>query len=364
VARGVPLLNAEGIAMWLGRVKRAIRVGVAGGLYYTGALTLWQRIVLRRRAVVLMYHRVLRPEERALTGSHPGIVVTRDTFARHMAILKRRFRVLSPEEFAHHLRHRLPFPDSSCLITFDDGWHDNLVNGLPILREHGLPALIFLPVDFIGGRRLFWREALTHLLVCVSRASTPGSERRERFVALLRSQRLQAVVDVEGADAHVRISEIVAAQPGLTEAATASLVKALCTELHIGVEELDTPDRFIGWDEAQLMARQGVIFGGHGASHRLLAGLPHHEMVGEIARARSVMDEKFPGMLASFSYPNGSWNDAVAASVSEAGYALAFTTVPGVVECQDDPMALRRRNVHEHTTDTAPTFIAAVLGLF
>src|SRR3712207_3686640 len=103
------------------RLVYAIKVTIAYTLYYTGVFRVWQSIALRRKAVVLMYHRVLTPEARRRTGSHPGIVVDRRTFARHMAVLKRRFVVLSTEEFARHLERREPLPDSSCLITFDDG---------------------------------------------------------------------------------------------------------------------------------------------------------------------------------------------------------------------------------------------------
>lgn len=54
------------------RIKLAIKVGVSHVLYGLGLLQLWQALILRRKAVVLMYHRVLTREERARTGSHPG----------------------------------------------------------------------------------------------------------------------------------------------------------------------------------------------------------------------------------------------------------------------------------------------------
>jgi peptidoglycan/xylan/chitin deacetylase (PgdA/CDA1 family) len=40
-------------------------------------------------------------------------------------------------------------------VTFDDGYHDNLTAGVPILERHGIPATIFVPSAIIDGARPF-----------------------------------------------------------------------------------------------------------------------------------------------------------------------------------------------------------------
>jgi peptidoglycan/xylan/chitin deacetylase (PgdA/CDA1 family) len=39
------------------------------------------------------------------------------------------------------------------LVTFDDGYRDNLENAVPILREHGYPAVMFVPIGYLGDTR-------------------------------------------------------------------------------------------------------------------------------------------------------------------------------------------------------------------
>ena len=39
------------------------------------------------------------------------------------------------------------------LITFDDGYRDNLENALPVLQPHGYPAVLFAPLGYVDDRR-------------------------------------------------------------------------------------------------------------------------------------------------------------------------------------------------------------------
>jgi len=337
---------------------------VAHALYHLGVLRLWQAIALRQTAVVLMYHRVLSADEQRRTGSHPAIVVGTSTFAKQMACLAGRFAVLTPEEFGRRMSTRTPFPDSSCLITFDDGWRDNFTNALPVLREYRLPALIFLPVNFIAGCRLFWREALTHLLVRVVEEVRANPARAATFRRILAPGGLESIVDMTNAAPLPAIVEALDGLKPMTEATGDGLLTALVGELGLRLEQLDTIDHFMDWDQVRRMSEQGITFGGHGADHRILSHVSGDVVTREIETSKRVIAQRLGSEPAAFSYPNGNWGLDVAEQVRAAGYRLAFTTEPGRVTCDDEPFTIRRVNVHEHTTETVPMFLAHVLGLF
>ena len=290
------------------RVKYAIKILVSHALYYAGLLHLWQAIVMRRKAVVLMYHRVLSDGEREASGSHPALVVDRDTFARHMAVLKRRFVVLSAEEFADRLERKIPLPNSSCVITFDDGWKDNLSNALPALVEHGLPAVVFLPTNYIGCRRVFWQEALTHLLTRAVEDVRAHPDRRPRIERALSATGLEWVLTLTEAVLRPRILDAVATQKTLPRAAVAELLTSLSSELAVPLESLAATDGFMNWEDVAAMARGGVAFGGHGVEHLLLTQVPIDDAKEEIIASKVVLDRKLAKPAATFSYPNGYWN--------------------------------------------------------
>jgi peptidoglycan/xylan/chitin deacetylase (PgdA/CDA1 family) len=94
---------------------------------------------------VLLYHKV-----NDLDGN-PGSVPTH-LFAEHMAMVAAEgYRPVSLDDVLDHLGRGDPLPPRATLITFDDGYQDNLVGAAPILARHGFPAVLFVSVGSIGS---------------------------------------------------------------------------------------------------------------------------------------------------------------------------------------------------------------------
>lgn len=346
------------------RASHAVKTLVAASLYYTGLLRLWRAVRLRDKAIVLMYHRVLTDDERRRAHSHPALVVTRDTFARQMALLKRQFVVLSSAELAHHLEHRIPFPPGACAITFDDGWRDNYTNALPILAAHGLPSLIFLPMNYIGQQRVFWQEALVQLLLRAVEAVRADSSRRTALAARLAPVGLSSVLDLADPEPRAAIMSLVSSQKTQARATLENLAVDLMGDLGLSPDVLASTDGFIDWAQVREMSARGVSFGGHGMEHFLLTQVPPDIVSSEVRGSKAALDTRVGEPVPTFSYPNGYWTPDAAAAVRAAGYRLAFIAQGGPVRCDDDPFTLRRVNIHQTVTDSTPLFYARLVGLF
>jgi len=95
---------------------------------------------------VLMYHKVNdRPDN--------PVTVPTGAFAEQMAQLgDLGYTVVGLDAVLDHYLDNRPLPRRAVLITFDDGYRDNLENALPVLQRHGYPAVLFAPVGFVGER--------------------------------------------------------------------------------------------------------------------------------------------------------------------------------------------------------------------
>lgn len=112
----------------------------------------WSRGRAHPGVRILMYHRVL-PQAH---GDQLAVGLAR--FEQQIAHLARRARVLHLADAVDALAAgRLDTP--AVVLTFDDGYRDNLVHALPVLRRHGIPATIFVTAEFCDQTRRHPRYA-------------------------------------------------------------------------------------------------------------------------------------------------------------------------------------------------------------
>lgn len=342
----------------LARAKGWMRLVLVHVLYYTGVLHALKRRRLRGRAVILMYHRVLTAKERSESFSSDGIQVSPESFDRQLGFLKHHFKVASPEQFVAQLQRGETFADATCLITFDDGWRDNLTNALPLLRKHAVPAVIFLPTDFIGTERCFWQESLARQLHRLQRAYRDGSSAASAVVV---RHSLASVFVGEGAELKQRIHDYVRALKVLSDQEIDALMNAVVAT--VGPSQEDHPDRFLSWNEVSTMARAGVTFGSHAVSHRILTRLPKDEVIRELETSKREIAAHAGLDVQLLAYPNGDCNEETAEAARQTNYTAAFTTAHGVVAANDDRFLLRRINIHDRATRTTAGFYATLLGV-
>ena len=341
------------IGHWL---RYHIKLLLAASLFYSGALFLILRWRFRRSGVVLLYHRVLPEAECAQSFSSRAIIVSPATFERHLRFLRRHFTVLGPEEFREWLLNRREYPRPPCLITFDDGWKDNLTHARPALKAHNLPAVIFLPTDYIGTGKAFWQERLSHLLY---RFGQQPALRQHPLVARHGLSDLFTARHSELADHACALARTFKnRKPQETDNLIAEVAAALA-----GNDDPAGIDTYLSWDDVQTLRPDGIAFGSHTVSHRMLTQIDPAAVTEELTESRRVLEQRLNAPVRLLAYPNGNHTVDTCERARQAGYELAFTTIPGRVTRGDDPMTLRRINIHDGAHRHLPLFCTSITGV-
>src|SRR4051812_2433299 len=143
-------------------LRSVARTAAAAALHRSGVLALHRATAFRDAAIILLYYRVLRPQDLP-HGIDPAIYVTTDTFEMHLQFLRRRFDVVDLDELLAWRERRRTFARVPCAITFDDGWADNFTNAYPLLKRYGMPATIFVITGEVGASPDFvtWEQVRT-----------------------------------------------------------------------------------------------------------------------------------------------------------------------------------------------------------
>lgn len=113
---------------------------------------------LRDRYVVpiLTYHHVGNYSDKFLALN----TVSTQSFNFQMTFLKRHgYQVITFNDLVEGIKKGFSFARNTVVIQFDDGYEDNYINAFPILKENGIPAMVFLVSDKIGSPGfLTWDE--------------------------------------------------------------------------------------------------------------------------------------------------------------------------------------------------------------
>ena len=102
---------------------------------------------------ILAYHRVSDDAEE--------YSVSQQQFAEQMKFLRDQgYTAISLSEMADAFSGKKALPTKPIVITFDDGYADNYLAGLPILEQYGMKATVFVIVGSVGQPEyLTWEQA-------------------------------------------------------------------------------------------------------------------------------------------------------------------------------------------------------------
>jgi len=262
--------------------------------------------------VILLYHRVTRLEH-----DRWSIAVTPEHFAEHLEVLRHRSTIVSLSQLDGALREpraRGPF----VVVTFDDGYADNLHEALPLLQRYDVPATMFVATDAVVTGREFWWDDLERAV---------GADNYDHTWRELRD-----------CDASTRAVALDAARPGgRTSLAPRSTHRPLTR------------------DELACLARDALIeIGGHTTSHSRLAALTLGDQRREIEEGRETLESIIGRRVESFAYPFGRPGDYTAETmrlVRDAGFLRACTNQAGHVDPSTDRFVLPRVYVRDGDGD-------------
>ena len=304
------------------------------------------------RALILLYHRVAN-----LRTDPWSLAVKPHRFAEHLEVLREYANPVQLGELPRRLGDG-GLPDRSVVITFDDGYLDNLLNAKPLLERHAVPATVFVASGFIGQEREFWWDELDRLLL------QPGTLPEKVHLRVEGK-----TYDWELGEAAEYTEEDFQSHRGWkawTESQTPR--QQLYTALYDLLRPLGPAERRRKFAEVRAWRVDGqgrrprhrplsveeigrlqegglVEVGAHTVNHPLLSEVPMAVQRREIRQSKARLEEILGHDVSTFAYPYGKSTDYGAETVDlvrRAGFACACSTVVDVVRGSSDPFQLPR----------------------
>jgi peptidoglycan/xylan/chitin deacetylase (PgdA/CDA1 family) len=325
-------------------VKQLLKNGLFYGVRGLGLLSIC-RTLFAGRAVILMFHEIQRDcRSELITGASVEL------FEYSLSWLQREgWAIVSLQECIQ----RLARGDQSrryAVVTFDDGYRDNVSVALPILERHNAPFTMYVPTTALTRTMYCWWLGVRELIRSSERVTIDAMDARFRCPDL-RSKRA----------ALSKVTEWVH-QDYKRAAALATTFE------NAGISLSALNDRyFLDPRELQSLARHPLAsIGGHSTSHQALSDLDATSARAELVDNRNYLENLLQLPVRHLAYPYGTPG---ACGLREEYLAKATGYVSAVTTRHDqltgdrlDQFALPRIGVGS-AYDTEVSFAARLSGV-
>ncbi len=283
-----------------------------------------------RNLLVLCYHSVV-PDEYVCALPN---AIGETQFAQQMQILTREFHPVSASEVCDWFHGRTTLPKHPVLVTFDDGYRNNLIYAAPILLRHAIPALMFVTSGYIGTERVLWTQGIYHRVLDWDQPTIPLPQGGEYAVPAAAEPRRALAAKVRAQCKSIQSEQL------------AQYIEALSVPLQLrNGASADRLLAFLCWNEIRELARLGFEIGSHTVEHPVLTQVSHERLKTELEGSKAAIERELNCACRYFAYPNGcagGSNPVVVNAVEHARYELAFTTIPQLCHTDQNPHTLGR----------------------
>lgn len=200
------------------------------------------------------------------------------------------------------------------VVTFDDGYADNLAYALPVLERYQAPFTVYVTTALVEGSGYLWWLGLEHVLRRNEAVEVPPMERR--FTAASIEEKAHAIAQVERwvwADVaqHAPMLREVFKRYGVS-------LSAVTKEAGLSREQL-----------RELGGHPLATIGGHTTDHPDLTSLSPLQASREMSDNKTFLENLCGRPVDHFAYPYGVGGAREAALAGKAGFKTAVTNKQG-----------------------------------
>lgn len=295
---------------------------------------------LSGRGFVFMFHRVLPEKERKRYEWNKELAITPDGIRKWVKLFRDLgFEFVSMDEVAERMRKGSN--KKFVALTFDDGYKDNLIYGLPVLEELKVPSAIYVANCFPNNTTVYWWYFLEDYL-------KQNSEIDLRSIGINFHQNYTTD---QASKVNERVRDLLRKSDYETHL---KFAKEIC-----GISNLDEINKELNltWEEVKILNEHPLItIGGHTCNHVSLKNQKADIAQREIQYATKEIEEMINVKINHFAYPYGSLDDAdpeLFKPLKDQSYITSVLNHPGSVfsESKTNPYAIPRMGLSDETSE-------------
>lgn len=301
-------------------------------LYYSGVAYFFH-FSRKRGTFIIVFHSIADRKVFSDNCLHPLF------FEKVIKYLSQRYEIVHLSKLIRYLQTGKAIPSNWIVLTFDDGYKDNLNTALPILRQYNAMATFYITLDVLKRKKVFFYDSIQLIL-----DNTPLKQIDIRIDGIRYSFTLS---DYEQKiDAALRI--VLAIRNKIQDEQEKIVLKLskICSKEDFNPQELSS--YYLEENDVIELHKYGMEIGSHSLSHPDLTILKLKELQKELFESKKQLENIIGENITAFSYPYGkqnTYNEFIKTNIKMAGYSSAVSTRFGVVTKDTNQYELPRIGV-------------------
>jgi peptidoglycan/xylan/chitin deacetylase (PgdA/CDA1 family) len=288
--------------------------------------------LLDNPAVVLLYHRVTD-----LENDPQALAVSPGNFYDQIALLKKHYNLLNVEEFTELLKHKKKIPRNTVIISFDDGYADNYLEALPILKTLNSQALFYITTSNLNTDHELWWDELERIILnnnlLPKYAEIEINGRITRFPISNHVEKINTYNFL-----HPYLKYLLPQQRN-------KIIDGLRQLIGMKPQGRESHRLLTNNELQQLSESSAAVLGAHTHNHPVLSIMPYDIQLQEIELSKNILEKIINKKVVHFSYPYGSkkdYNNDTLKVCREIGFEMVCSNYYGQVHSWTDILQLPR----------------------
>lgn len=283
---------------------------------FVGSYKLTQKItsILSGDITIFCYHKVTNLKANELIGTpDEDLAINTDVFEKHIKYIKDNFKIIDSYDLLNFEKIS-NIKKKKIVITFDDGYLDNLENALPILKKYDAKATIFITTNFINDNETPWWDRLWKILDLKNNFSFNG----KKFLLLHENNNRKKLFEYLKSKFFL-----------LKKDNQVDLFNKILLENNIQLTN-DKKRNFLNQEDIKKISLEKLIrIGSHTHNHQNLNILNKDEKIKEILISKKILENITKKEIDLFAYPYGvknAYHKNDSKILKDNNFKLAFTT--------------------------------------
>lgn len=303
----------------------------------------------RKNITVLMLHGVMATHEK-VSWNPLRPQLSPGEFKRVLKILSEYYNFITVEQCVDMLEGRIPLIDNALLITFDDGYRNNIDYALPICELLGIKPVLFVATGHVDSGLPFWFDRLDFALQQNMGELISFEYQGVKYCFDATSRQAlkisyQAFRDhcKQEYDDDIQMNQLFNALSEMLERRAGKALHEISTD--------DDWSAIASWGQLRDAVKTGRLdVASHTVDHWRVDSLLEEKALTQLQQSKMRIEQELDQKCHYFCYPNGNYDDLTISLLKTSGYRAAFSTDVGLCEVKGNLMKLKRFNFPTNKT--------------